>query len=293
MRTIRWLAVMGLIASLTATTTAPTVATAAAVPTLRGLNLISGDQPGSMRVRLPKPIRTESRFGWDASEFTGGGRMLYMLLMKERSDGTLNQRIFIESGRLGRCSYTGCTPAPESEGRSGGSSSGKFLPAGIYRLYFVTDRAPATVLLRLGDLSGRTHLSPTEPVRVEIDTLAPQLLDVVSPPAFAAYSEAPFAGEGVTFFGEWFKGPVIGSLAYGHCIFWNERPDSPTAYLPSECDDRTEVVTAKDAPNGYDSGLVSFGPLARSVGAWYVSASVLENSGSAVMWLQTSADSGR
>lgn len=294
MRTIRWLAALALIASVTAT--APPVATAAGLPTLKGVNLISGDEPGSMRVRLPKRIRTESRYGWDAFEFTGGGRMIYMLLMKERSDGTLNQNIFIESARLGRCSYPGCPPAPESEGRAGGSGSGDFLPRGVYRLYFVPDGAAATVVLRLGGgLKGRTHLSPTEAVRVEIETLAPQLLDVVSPPAFVAFSEAPFGGQGITFFGEWFKGPVIGTLAYGHCIFWNERPESPSAYLPSECDDRTEVVTAEEAPppKGYDSGLLSFGPLARAVGAWYVSAAVLENSGSVVMWLQTSEDSGR
>ncbi|HEY7875457.1 MAG TPA: hypothetical protein VIG64_10080 [Actinomycetota bacterium] len=289
MRTIRWLAALVLIASLTAT--APPVATAAELPSLKALNLISGDEPGSMRVRLPQRIRTESLYGWDASEFTGGGRMIYMLLMKERKDGTLNQSIFIESARMGRCSYPGCPPPPEVEGRSGGSSSGPFLPAGVYRLYFVPDGADATVLLRLGGgLKGRTHLSPTEAVRVEIETLAPQLLDVVSPPAFVAYEEAPFAGKGVTFFGEWFKSPVVGTLAYGHCIFWNERPDSPSAYLPSNCDDRTVVVTAEDAPNGYDSGLTSFGPLARAVGAWYISAAVLENSGSVVMWLQTSPD---
>lgn len=286
MKTIRWLAAMALITSLMVT--GPAAASAPALPTLRGKTLISGDEPGSMRVRLPQRIRTESLHGWAAHEFTGGGRMIYMLLMKERSDGTLNQNIFIESARLGRCSYPGCTPAPESDGRSGGSSSGDFLPAGIYRLFFVPDGARATVLLRLGGLKGRTQMSPTDPVRVEIETLAPQLVDVVSPPAFVAYSEAPFGGQGITFFGEWFKSPAVGTLAYGHCIFWNERPESPSAYLPTECDDRTEVVTAEDAPEGYDSGLLSFGPLARAVGAWYVSAALLENSGSVVMWLQTS-----
>ena len=284
MKTIRYFAAISLIASVMVSGSTPAGAKRG-LPVLRGTTVITGDEPGSMRVRLPAPVTTDGLMDWDLASITGRGRLIYFLLAKERRDGSLNHKIFIEGYRENDCSVPACRPQDDGwGGGSGGKGDDETLPAGVYRLYLVTDGAPARIELELRDLSGRTAVTPTEPVEVEIETLTPTVANVSSP-AYVAYSEAPFEGKGVAFLALWVEGPTIGPVTYGHCAYMRSSPDLLTSYLPPNCPQDATLTPENSSPGDHYGVNHLWTGFPNSIGTWYAGESV--KSGSVVMWLKT------
>ena len=281
MRSMKALLATGLVIG---TVAAASPAHAGEAPALRGTTVITGSEAAQMRVRLPAPITTASLSDWDF-EITGDGRIIYFLLIKERRDGSLNDKIFLEGYAVGKCAEEAC--ASQTEDSYGGSWEGlgesDTMPAGRYRLFLVADGAPARIELQLADLSGRTQVSPSKPAVAQIDTLTPHFAGI-SPFTYFGYSEAPFRGEGTALLSLWFTD----ALAYGHCIYRDEKPETLAAYLPNKCDDGTHVIGPDEVAERFDWGFNWLMPLPQAMGTWYTKSSVLDSAGSVAMWLQTS-----
>ncbi|MDQ3914649.1 MAG: hypothetical protein M3323_04850 [Actinomycetota bacterium] len=131
--------------------------------TLGEVNVVSGDHIAGMEVHVPRDATIEADpFSNDDVSYSGDGRVVGVVLVEE---GPRAGRAFqLVSVRWAFCGAPGCRPERHdvTELTTTSSWRGKRwrIPAGDYRLYLVTDGAPATVTLRLAGLEGRTALHP-------------------------------------------------------------------------------------------------------------------------------------
>lgn len=161
------------------------VAAAPAAVTLAGRTVVTGSRTGSIAVRLPRAVDLSIT---DMSTSSPRGRLTAMVLKK---DGAWNAP-FAQVVHEGYCAERACaTPFPKAgigyvwaPGSTSGTSGR--LPAGSYRLYLVTDGAPATFTIHLRGLSGTTRVTPTGTARAGIVTPKPTVAEPASSPALFA-----------------------------------------------------------------------------------------------------------
>ncbi len=203
----------------------PPAATATPVPHLPELaadNTFTTSESGFLEVRLSD----QARWKWDIFEdrtlrIKGDGRVAGFLLVRQ---GTARpQGIYAAAFRV--CNKPAC-----SDGWSSWLTSFVFpigldwpkkgttftLPAGDYRAYVIADGADVEARLRLEDVNGSTHLSPTTPVRsaIGIESAQEPLKNLVT-----AGSTYELRGRGVSFIGFVERHNTGGVDFYNDCLY--------------------------------------------------------------------------
>ena len=255
-------------------------------------------ETASMLVRLPEavPLNGELRA---RARFEGNGRIIAFILVMEGWEGRPTRRPMLVGQRVGQCYEAACTPQTLIGGgvwgrgvrTPGGGPYDWQVPAGVYRAYVVTDGAPVEMKLLLPGLSGRATLTPTEPEEAQIETLTPQVHEMVGLNVYSTGAVAPYPGEGYSSIAAWRKGDVKVAGAYGLCTYDEEPPpaDTPVAYLPVVCPReifRHSNVYPTPLRN-YAGGLeavVDHVPAA--LGVWWADAALARDYGATALWVR-------
>lgn len=262
-------------------------ASAGALPVLAGKTTVIGSRSAYARVRLTKTLT------WEQTDalISGDGRAIGLVLVKEENGSIPKKPKAVDFIRFGKCFEEAC-PTRNSFGGAGGGGTGDRLPAGIYRLYLITDGAPARVTLYLDTLHGATTIAPRIPARAVVQTLTPRV--PTTPTFYSAGDVAPFRGNGITWFSQTLEVPGNGTAAYDKCIYFDDPPAvQETAYLPTDCPGgwqnggRPTVVEYQDPGEdylGYTVGVYARIPAA--IGAWYATTSPVDVGGVVAVWFK-------
>jgi hypothetical protein len=181
MRSARFIWVLAAAAALLAL---PAKAPAAeGLPHLKGVNVIEGDFTGYVPVRLSKPTRIDSAFYPNESVTVEGEGKLHAIVLRQVGSKPSEEPVLV-AGRFNPDIFcTGCaTRIDQGISVIGGGaiqgvdSENKWpVPAGDYRLYFVTD-GPGRVTLRLPGLDGTAQFAPAVPTAAK-----PKVLPLLTP----------------------------------------------------------------------------------------------------------------
>ena len=236
---------IGVLAAITVSAAAgwiPGVAAAHAattVPVLEGITTISGSQPVAVEVSLPKPasLSLASIANPDVTA-TGAGRFIGFVLRPAGAASTDGSALV--GGQLNDCFGPACAPGANVVDYLFALGSLEpqqpvnpyTIPAGSYDLYFVPDGAPATLTLRLGGLTGSTHIQPEVPITASDYAPAPTLSDVgPGPVVYDAGTAAPIGSPGGAFLVVNTAAATADLIAGGQCLYANGPPVAG-AYLP-------------------------------------------------------------
>ncbi|HVF03589.1 MAG TPA: hypothetical protein VNA20_01995 [Frankiaceae bacterium] len=191
------------VAALAAGVLAAPGADAAAAPLLAGVTVVSGARSASVDVRVPRAVTLRTPFGGGDGIAVSGGAALTAVVLAGL-DGKA-RGVTIAGGAT---SVSGDTqrflmPVPQWPSLGGGSYEDiktfgptTLLPAGTYRLYFVSS-APATVTLRLPGLPGRRTIVPARAARGAVEPADHELSgNPVRNNVFAATNTAKLARRG-------------------------------------------------------------------------------------------------
>ena len=144
-------------------------ANAAAPPALGAVNVVSGSRTAYVDVRLPRTVTLRTPFGGGDDIAVSGGAALTAVVLVGRSGAARGVTIAGGASSVSGDVQRFLMPVPEFPTLGGGSyedvktfADTTVMPAGTYRLYFVSS-ARATVTLRLRGLTGRRALSPRTP----------------------------------------------------------------------------------------------------------------------------------
>ena len=218
---------------------APTTASAAdGAKPLRGVNVISGDSSGYVQVHLPKASTVDPAFYPNDSMTVEGEGKLHGIVLRQVGPKP-TEELMLAVGRFDPDIFcTGCgTRIDQGISVVGGGSTGRsevdgrwVLPAGDYRLYFVTD-GPGTVTLRLPGLDGEQALGPEVPTAATT-----QILPLLSP--VDAQNHRTYGGTGrLGTDGILFETHLIYFGLHAHSQLWTcwylGEANHPLAFYPS------------------------------------------------------------
>lgn len=239
---------------------------AAAAParaTLAGTTVVTGGRTAAMAVRLPRPVALDVYA--DVAVRSPRGRMTALVLKKE---GAWNTPM-AQAVHYGFCASPACETAFPTDSLNHvwapGSTDGLkgTLPAGDYRLYLVTDGAPATFTLRLRGLAGSTRLTPRDAARAAVVAPKPTMAEPASSPALFAGGGArtvPARG-GINATVVWKDLPVYGTpSATGLCVYDGDPPTGAAAAFQAPCS------SGRGGMPPYFSGTHAAGPATTPVG---------------------------
>lgn len=203
---------------------------------LAGTTIVTAGPTASMAVRLPRPVDFHAN---DLSVSSPRGRVTAVALKRV---GAWHAP-YVTATHVGFCGKPGCVSewptfafkhvyAPGSTNGLNGR-----LPAGDYRLYVVTDGAPATFTFRFRGLTGTRRLTPAGPARASVATVTPSVAEpALSPVAFAGGSHrAVGAAGGLNHTSVWKEVPTfVQPGAVGVCVYTGPPPVSafPPYQLP-------------------------------------------------------------
>lgn len=167
---------------------------------------------------------------------SGGGRVAGYALTnwtEDQDDGDLLVQSFV----VNRCLKPGCPPAKHelrirwSEGVANG-----VIPAGIYRLYVVADRAPVEIAFKNRYLSGKTATKLAGDYKgADVITLPMSPASTDSGTIFSAGDFTSLEpGRGIGLLGLWSLGSPFAAGAVGDCFYFDDllAPREETAFLP-------------------------------------------------------------
>lgn len=268
---------------------------------LGATNVLKGDRSGSATVIVSRDTRLASRLSLLRPSgpnrhvrLQGGG--LFVGFMLTKVVGGVEQVVAAE-GRFANCKDA----CPQGMNYVYPSESGKSwieIPAGVYRLYFLTTGGRATVRFDLPGLKGTTRVAPTAPLRVEEVDLQPTVGG--SPGGvYSAGATGTLYDTGVILGNLWFSGDVpSGASAQGDCLYYG-RPSvpDPVAYSPA-CIPYNEsglfesggssLLTGAHTDAGITALNVFRGGLRKglwSYGFWYTVTSVIEQTRASVVFV--------
>jgi hypothetical protein len=228
---------------------------------LAGTTVVTGSRSASAPVVLTRSARVRIETPTAQSTnvvIAGRGRVVAIDL--RRDDGTAKPA-HLFSALTNGCYARGCAPRARFQmtaaygfAASAVSDGVKeyTLPAGRYRLTFVTDGAPASVRLRLGGLAGTATVRPTGRAPVTFQPLVPNL--AAGPqPALVAYSAAagalPLGDRGGVLFTVFDVRLSAGDVGQrGFC------------YYPGTTTERTYVATCPGAQSSSGEGVTGLVP---------------------------------
>lgn len=212
---------------------------------LGGTVTLTGRTSGYLDVRLP--VAATLANGASGASISGGGRWAGFYLTDTRRNGVRLLGGRAEGSRLG----------PYMMPLGGVTNAASFrLPAGSYRLYLLTDGAPATVTLRLGGLSGRTSVTPSRRVPFDLYTPAAIAMSPGGGNVVVAGAAGALRGPGVAFD---FLRTVNSHFQASNtefCFYTRRPPSTPLAYAPGCPADITPVVTVVAPGVGRSEGAV-------------------------------------
>lgn len=138
-------------------------------------------------------------------------------------------------GRLAYCKSQGCDLGKaflnymftnEDEKRG-------WFPAGDYRLYLLADGEPVEITLRLRELEGSVHLSPSEPAAIDFKTLTDRLTTSSDGSLFVAGDTFKGGTSGIMLASLFFRTDSAGAYNYGICNYTGPvAPPPEIAYGP-------------------------------------------------------------
>lgn len=252
------------------------------IPTLAGITKVVGSESAWMRVRLPTTVNSRKV----SFDFDGNGRAIALYLVHEEHGRIPRKPVRLDAERFGQCFEEACEPSPYLSW--GWGASNNRLPAGIYRLYLITDGAPVEVTFNLHQLEGATQLTPAAPAQALVQTSTTRVLTEPSDSAYSGGDAAPFSGRGAAKLFQWLDPSGKGTAKYGACVYEDEPPaDETTAYLPENC-----PSPFQDSVKGYEEDEGGFGvsyglsSLPAALGTWYTATTPVEVHGSVAVWLK-------
>lgn len=250
----------------------------------------------SILVRLPYPVDFNKDFH---ARYVGGGRFRGFVLARTGDPVELDGTPYVSDVQPGWCSTKGCRPA-SNDHVSFPANFGRYLPAGVYRLYQVAD-GPMTLVLRLDSLRGVVRARPLDAVQSAIRTL-PATAVTPGQTLYSAGEFTPLRG-GVADFaavGVWINaGPHVVS-GYGECVYEPEMLAGQTlprhlAFAPN-CptgenmwkDHRPQytVSDTEDIGKSHVRWSISYaGAEISGSGGWYDSVADVHDAGVVGLWL--------
>jgi hypothetical protein len=251
-------------------------------------NVITGEGPGMVRVRIPKPatIADPLKPGRDDIAVEGRGPLVGFALVEETPgwDG-----ISLVGGRLPRRSGLGNFYfSPSGLDNAGATMT---LPAGNYRLYLLTGRRSARVSFLLDGLEGRARLSPRTPARYEVATPEARLVDGATN-VYGSGADGTLSGTGLLFDFLWVKHDAHANTQYQFCLYeGGERGPAPYSPGCPALDDEDNVVMgdgvvgAGEYTSFFYGGGMPFAENTYGQGFAMESAAAVEDIGYLGMWL--------
>ncbi|MDQ3915313.1 MAG: hypothetical protein M3323_08300 [Actinomycetota bacterium] len=199
-------------------------------------NVISGTT-GYTAVTIPKGAHFPAKTGENPYfRISGRGRFVGALLV-QAGNGLLRDGVSLFVGRYSFCDAPACDPVePTQVLITRGTDREGTLPPGDYRLYLITDGAPASVAMRFDGLTGKTKIVPD--VRLDAEVTEPATN--IAAPGNLAHSYArsyDFKGvKGFTFKVLSIKGDAWAAGRYGDCIYGSDPLlPAPVGYIAPEC----------------------------------------------------------
>lgn len=169
------------------------------------------------------------------------------------------------------------------------------LPAGLYRLYAISNRAPTNIALTLPGLNGRSHLLAKGVIDSQFTPLTSELLDGQVPNLHTAGDEFEIANErGLGLFVNWLSTELTSVDIQGHCMWHEAPPPQPVAYFPG-CEAAGAVEEGRDigihSPAGSSQSLsisvrANLEPGLWNYGIYYVTPATVRSAGGFAFWLQ-------
>ena len=199
--------------------------------TLAGTTVVTGSRTAQVAVRLPRAVDFHVQ---DLDVSSPRGRITAVVLKKVGPW----QAPLVAAKHVGFCAQRGCETAfpkfafefVHAPGSTNGLSGR--LPAGEYRLYLVTDGAPATFTFRFRGLRGSTRITPRTPARATVANVPPAVATpAASPSLFAGGSHRAVPRDGgLNHTSVWKVVPVFGPpSAVGVCEYVGAPPSSAEA----------------------------------------------------------------
>lgn len=255
---------------------------------LCGLTIIRASTSQVIRVTLTEQVDTSkpgiNPLGADgAFEVEGEGPFTGVVLTEDlpARDGRLviAGRAFRKPQPVNVFSTMGGARHPNFEGT---------LPPGQYRLYILASGSPVTVKLKFPELPGRIELTPTTPNRFDVRSLQPRIWEEGERYLYSAGADGELHTNGLLFQSIWFKTSNHIAGDHGTCYYDGPAPE-PYPYTPA-CGGSYggPHVSVPPGSEGYPGGRSlyrGYPPGTYGQGAWYVSASEVQEVGAVVFWL--------
>jgi hypothetical protein len=253
-------------------------------------------QTRSILVRIPERVDYARDFH---VRFAGGGRFRGFVLAKADGPVELGSTPYISNVQPGWCPYKGCR-APAFTSKGFAWNFGRYLPAGLYRLYQVAD-GDMTLTLRIDSFDGVVRAEPTQPVESKIRMLRPTAVTPWST-VYSAGEFTPLHGGTADFaaMGLWTKAAPHVATGYGECFYepemlYGQILPRDLAFLPN-CPtgenlwrDGAPQIQISDTETVWHHNLhfsISYsGARISGVGGWYDSAAEVHDVGAVGLWL--------
>ena len=251
-------------------------------------NVLTGNGPAVVRVRLSEPVTIAEPLmpGRDDITVKGRGPLVGFALVEETPgwDGIslIGGRLPTRSG-LGNFYFS-----PSGLDNSAGTMT---LPRGDYRLYLLAKRGPVKVSFLLEGLEGKVRLAPRVPVRYEVATPPARLVDGVEN-VYGSGADGTLSSTGLLFDFLWVRHTAHLNTQYQFCLYeGGER--GPTPYSPAcpALDDAPDVVIGDglvgtgEFTSFFYGGAMPFAPNRYGLGFAMESAASIEEIGYLAMWL--------
>lgn len=234
-------------------------------------------------IRFPKRIDILRDFNYSIE---GHGRVEGFILRKSGRFEQEADRPLVLSINIGQCERRGC-PGRESPPYLSTTNTGGKL-SGVWDLYVIADGAPVSVSFVIDGLKGSRRVEVTDPVKAEVQTLAPTVHDTI---AHSIFSAGDFTGLRTVDFGLvglWFAGEPHGSSLFGDCLYFEEEDESSeeARFLPG-CPTGQGQLRASTTPSAdtWEVVFMSSGCCPIGLGGWYASASAVTRYGAVALWI--------
>jgi hypothetical protein len=263
---------------------------------LRAVTTITGSQPGSTRVFLPKDVDLNGRYEGGVDEqlpydFRGNGRMTAVLLTEVGEEHPTGEGASLLAWTYGRCLERGCRARGSLVNNVVGFGALEerddktFLPRGNYELFFVADGTWAKFRMELAGLSGKVRIRPRGPLTSEVRSLRPKSSAQGGEGLYWDGRATTLEGEGLAVLGLWLDGAEAIKGEGGFCTYDAEPAEPETAYMPP-CPtadyQQTFQIEARSAEFSYYTKDLA---IDRGMGVWYGTASELERAGGTALWI--------
>jgi hypothetical protein len=248
---------------------------------------VTSAEAGFALLRLDQPTRLFDGF---EAKIEGNGRIVgYVMIKQDRTP--MASRPSVYAFRYRRCNAIACE-GPSREGTTWGHDlegpvSDPVIPAGMYRVYVLTDGAPARVIFTIDTASGRAAVQTTHTTELQIGKIDMRVSENNTGAIYSAGEGRPFKGQGIAIMSTWLEGDSIATGAQGDCMYFESPPPPEIAYAPG-CplgnSRPTAIVPSPDGFTGENASTMGFLP--HALGAYHVISGEVSDYGAIAAWLK-------